>query len=319
MVALGPCALSAQDRIEFFGKVKDHDTGASIEAVRMRVTNVFDTVTTAEVPISEGKYQFAVDYDRVWLMKVSAPGYIPKSILLDARGVPKADRPGGHGLQVDWSLLAELEGIEYSVILDQPFGKALWNSKRGFFEWDMEYTNAMKTQQLRLIRAHERRRHELGMESTDADISVSGGVLFISPDGIAGPGVIHVVDTILNEHLFATVIDSSGRFNLKLPYGSIFRLQFVVPGAVQRHILLDAVMIPKALRTEPQAIEIDVRTLRPVKDGDYQALRAEPGAVFRYDESAKRFKPDPVQSPKARAIEDEAVRKQKRLMVLERK
>jgi len=306
--------VTAQDRVKVFGTVRDHDTDELMKEAFLRVTNVYDTLTTAVLPVRDGKYDFSVDYDREWLLTFKAEGYVQKSLLIDVRNVPMADRSGGHGMNIDMAMLAGLEGVDYSVLTEQPFGIARYDSREGVVMWDMMHVQSSRAAQLRLIASHEKKRKEITKESLDADIMVTGEIRVLDTKAPSGPGVVHAVDTILNEHLFAAVIDSAGRFALKIPYVRHVRLQFVVPGAVQRHAMALTTHVPAEIRRASQSIVLDIRTIRAIEGGAYDALRAAPCAEYGFDRGGERFMPDKVVDERSRQLEKEALRKQKALI-----
>jgi hypothetical protein len=108
---------------------------------------------------ASGKYEVNLDYGADYKIMVSKSGFVGKNINIDTRNIPEEERLGGHGMNIDFSMLTDLPGIDYSV-LNEPFGKAAYTN--GTFTWDIDYTNRMRDAQARLMKEYEDMRKREG-------------------------------------------------------------------------------------------------------------------------------------------------------------
>ncbi|HRH71319.1 MAG TPA: hypothetical protein PLB89_17590, partial [Flavobacteriales bacterium] len=150
---------SAQvDNVLIYGTVKDLTSSKKLEGVTVTVfkngAKLIDVPTNAS-----GKYEVNLDYGSDYKILVAKSGFVGKNITIDTRNIPEEERQGGHGMNIDFSMLTDLPGIDYSI-LNEPFGKASYAA--GTFAWDIEYTNKMRDAQARLMREYEEKRKREG-------------------------------------------------------------------------------------------------------------------------------------------------------------
>jgi hypothetical protein len=164
LVLLWAPAAQAQDHVMVYGTVKDMSTSKKLDGVTVTVfkngSKLRDVITNAS-----GKYEVNLDYGADYKIMCSKAGFVGKNITIDTRNVPEEERLGGHGMNIDFTLMAELSGVDYSI-LQQPFGKAAYTKASGNFEWDMEYTMRMRDAQAKLLKEYEeRKKREAGLEA----------------------------------------------------------------------------------------------------------------------------------------------------------
>lgn len=146
------------DNVMIYGTVKDLTSSKKLDGVTVTVfkngAKLIDVPTNAS-----GKYEVNLDYGSDYKIMVSKGGFVGKNITIDTRNVPEEERQGGHGMNIDFSMLTDLPGIDYSI-LNEPFGKA--NYAAGSFAWDIEYTNRMRDAQARLMKEYDEMRKREG-------------------------------------------------------------------------------------------------------------------------------------------------------------
>lgn len=178
LVLVGP--LHAQvDNVMIYGTVKDLTSSKKLDGVTVTVfkngAKLIDVPTNAS-----GKYEVNLDYGSDYKVMVSKPGFVGKNITIDTRNVPEEERQGGHGMNIDFSILTDLPGIDYSI-LNEPFGKANYTS--GTFAWDIEYTNKMRDAQARLMKEYDdKRKREGDAEAKYAKLIQEGGNAMTASD-----------------------------------------------------------------------------------------------------------------------------------------
>lgn len=148
-------SMFGQDNVFVYGSMKDLSTARKIPNGMVVVYKNGGKLTEIAANGS-GKFEVNLDYSAEYKLQWEAPGYVGKNITIDTRNVPEEDRMGGHGMNVDITLLGELPGVDFSI-LEQPFGKAKYTASEANFMWDMDYTEQMKSAQAKLIKDYEDR------------------------------------------------------------------------------------------------------------------------------------------------------------------
>lgn len=174
-------AWSQVDVVMVFGTVKDLTTAKKIDGV---VISVFKNgAKLVEVPTNaSGKYEVNLDYGSEYKVMCSKKGFVSKNIVIDTRNIPEEERQGGHGMNIDFTMLSEIPGVDFSI-LQEAFGKAKYVGATGNFEWDMEYTNRMRDAQARLLKEYdERKKREANAEAEFAKLMTQGSTAMGASD-----------------------------------------------------------------------------------------------------------------------------------------
>jgi hypothetical protein len=162
------------DNVMVYGTVKDMSTAKKLDGVTITVfkngSKLMDAMSNAS-----GKYEVSLDYGAEFKVQCSKPGFIGKNITIDTRNIPEEERLGGHGMNIDFTMMAEIQGVDYSI-LNEPFGKAKYVSASGNFEWDMEYTARMRDAQARLLKEYEDRKKREGNAEAEYAKAMEQGV-----------------------------------------------------------------------------------------------------------------------------------------------
>jgi hypothetical protein len=157
-MAMARVASAQVDNVLIYGTVKDLTSSKKLDNVSVTIykngAKLIDVPTNAS-----GKYEVNLDYGADYKVMVSKSGFVGKNINIDTRNIPEEDRLGGHGMNIDFSMLTDLPGIDYSV-LNEPFGKAAYTN--GTFTWDIDYTNRMRDAQARLMKEYDEMRKREG-------------------------------------------------------------------------------------------------------------------------------------------------------------
>lgn len=164
-----------------FGTVKDFSTAKKLEGVTITVFK--NGAKLVEVPTNaSGKYEVNLDYGAEYKVMCSRKGFVSKNIVIDSRNIPEEDRTGGHGMNIDFTMMAELPGVDYSVLLE-PFGKAKFDPAAGTIQWDIEYTTRMRDAQARLLKEYEeRKKREANAEAEFAKLMTAGNAAMTASD-----------------------------------------------------------------------------------------------------------------------------------------
>jgi hypothetical protein len=166
--------LQAQlDNVMVYGTVKDMSSSKKLDGVTVTVFKNGAKLTEVTTGAS-GKYEVNLDYGADYKVMCSKSGFVGKNITIDTRNVPEEERQGGHGMNIDFTMMAEIQGVDYSVLLE-PFGMANYVKASGNFEWDMEYTARMRAAQAKLLKEYEdRKKREASAEAEYAKLMKQG-------------------------------------------------------------------------------------------------------------------------------------------------
>lgn len=182
VLLLSAASLSAQvDVVLVFGTVKDWSTAKKLDGV---IITVFKNgARLVEVPTNaSGKYEVNLDYGADYKVMCSKTGYVGKNIAIDTRNIPEEDRQGGHGMNIDFTMLVDIPDVDFSV-LQEPFGKAKYVAGSGNFEWDMEYTTGMREAQARLLKEYEeKKKREANADADFAKLMDEGNAAMTAED-----------------------------------------------------------------------------------------------------------------------------------------
>lgn len=160
-------AIAQVDVVVVFGTVKDFSTAKKLEGVTITVFK--NGGKLVEVPTNaSGKYEVNLDYGADYKIMCGRTGYVGKNISIDTRNIPEEDRAGGHGMNIDFTMMADIPGVDFSV-LQEPFGKAKYSPTAGNIEFDVQYTEKMRDAQARLLKEYEEKKKREA--NADADFA----------------------------------------------------------------------------------------------------------------------------------------------------
>lgn len=149
--------LAAQlDVVMVYGTVKDMSSAKKLDGVTIVIFKNGSKLKEVQTNAS-GKYEVELDYGADYKVECLRSGYVGKNITIDTRNVPEEERLGGHGMNIDFTMMVEIPDVDYAI-LKEPFGMAKYEKASGNFEWDMEYTARMRNAQAKLLKDYEDRK-----------------------------------------------------------------------------------------------------------------------------------------------------------------
>lgn len=122
----------------------------------------FDRMTTD----ARAAYAFELPLRHDYTFAYEFPGYGIKRIQVDASGVPMEDLKGGFNLDLDLTLFTLVEGFDASI-LQEPYGKASFDSQRNTVAFDFAHTDRMKTRVANEFERVERMAEQLAQMKKD--------------------------------------------------------------------------------------------------------------------------------------------------------
>lgn len=165
-----PYLASAQDDLNIHGVVSDAMTSSKLDGVTVKVLKdgaQHDVFTTR----ANGKYEFYLDCNAKYDLVFSKPGFVERSIQIDARNIPKEVIGAGIIMPTDMSMYEITEAMKDAdlSVFQKPIGKAAYNPSEGDLVWDFNYTNQVKSDITTFMRNIEKKQKELDKQASDAE------------------------------------------------------------------------------------------------------------------------------------------------------
>jgi hypothetical protein len=127
-----------EDNIFLDGEVTDYYTGESISGVI--ITASVNSATTAKgTSDRKGEYKTVLEYDKIYTITFSKPGYTSKIITMNTSGVPDLKRQKVPDMGAEITLFKPNDCID-AGILNTPIGRAIYYPNKNVMDWDMEYS-----------------------------------------------------------------------------------------------------------------------------------------------------------------------------------
>ena len=88
---------------------------------------------------ARGKCRLNLPLDHVYRVELSAPGHVPKHVMMDLNGPGIKQRKWGYNTRFKVQLMPLVDSVDFSVC-ERPLSKAGFNKKENGFVWDERYT-----------------------------------------------------------------------------------------------------------------------------------------------------------------------------------
>ena len=138
-----------QKNIRFYGSVNEQKFNGDIK----KLPDVDITVYALEEDnwklVQEyktdkrGKYEIELFFDVIYKISYSKSGFVSKYVTIDCSNIPSIDQVSGFEMKTIMTIFKKISDIDFSL-LDEPLGKAQYNSQYNEMAWDIDYTNDMK-------------------------------------------------------------------------------------------------------------------------------------------------------------------------------
>ncbi|MCX7862110.1 MAG: carboxypeptidase regulatory-like domain-containing protein, partial [Bacteroidales bacterium] len=89
---------------------------------------------------ANGDFSFNLDFDKTYIIEVSANNFASKKVLVDTK-IPEKDLIYKYTFTVD--LFVKIDGVDYSL-LNKPVTKIVYNDEADAFDYDIPYTESMR-------------------------------------------------------------------------------------------------------------------------------------------------------------------------------
>ena len=165
-----PAYMFGQDDLNVHGIVSDAITSSKLADVTVNVKkngSTHDSFTTR----ANGKYEFYLDCNSSYEFIFEKPGFVKRTIIIDANNIPEEVIGAGIIMPTDMSMFEITEAMEKEdlSVFDQPIGKAKYDPAQGDLVWDFAHTNKVKSDINSFMRDMEKRQKELDKEASAAD------------------------------------------------------------------------------------------------------------------------------------------------------
>ncbi|MDQ3100061.1 MAG: hypothetical protein M3R08_01630 [Bacteroidota bacterium] len=87
-------------------------------------------------------------------------------------------------------------------------------------------------------------------------------------------------------------IDGKGRYELELPFDQSYKVQFIAPGYVTKHVLMDLNGVTVDRRNGDLGMNIQAALFKPLENIDYTLITSKPYGICRLNKKGKSFEWD---------------------------
>lgn len=141
-----------------------------------------------------GRFEFFLDFDHEFTIRVSKAGFVEKIIYVNTHGVPIDEQAFGYEWPITVELFTRIDGVDYSV-LEKPIGKIYYEGKVQNFVGDNAYMRQIEDELKRLeneqkaaARAAEQRKEQLEedfqLALKDAELAMKDGDYLTAKDNL---------------------------------------------------------------------------------------------------------------------------------------
>lgn len=136
------------------GVLTDYHSELPITTAVTTITSEENDVRTLAVD-SFGGWIDLIPCDHLYKLEFSAPGYVSKHVIIDARSIPLEEQLGGFSMDIDITLFRELDGIDFSL-LQKPVGVSKYESFVYAIAWDAKQVGRMQDELKQLMKSYDK-------------------------------------------------------------------------------------------------------------------------------------------------------------------
>lgn len=155
LVAAMLAPLSGQAfHILLHGVVTDHFTGEPVKGIT--VVLVKDCIERESVTTPwNGRYELYLERGYAYEVHYKRPGYVTKFVSIDATEIPLFPDVPFFEMDLQMSMFEAIDDYDLSAF-DTPVGRAEYKHSVRNLNWDVEYTQARRTELIRVMIGYER-------------------------------------------------------------------------------------------------------------------------------------------------------------------
>jgi hypothetical protein len=125
-------------KLTISGEISEYFSNKIMQGVSIKLLEGGSYVHNV-VSDEKGKYSLELAFDKEYTVLYEKAGFVAKKILVNTKSVSKKERNSLSNLLVDMTLFKEDKELAVAF-LDQPIGKAQYDSNTKEIDWDMKYT-----------------------------------------------------------------------------------------------------------------------------------------------------------------------------------
>lgn len=145
--------------ISLFGVMADYHSKRPVKSGKVTISNEKNEVRMIPVD-SVGGWIDLLPCDHLYKIQFTAPGYVTKHIVIDARSIPLEDQLGGFSMDVDITLFKAIDGVDYEI-LEKPVGISRYDPYTYSIAWDPNQVGRMQDKLKKLMKAYDKHWKEL--------------------------------------------------------------------------------------------------------------------------------------------------------------
>lgn len=138
---------AAHIRVE--GSVKELHNLKNMKGAYVRLYKDGNKIRSLYTPKS-GRFDFKLNNNAVYVIRVTAPGHVTKCFQIDTRGASWVGDRSVNVLKVDMTMMGEVEGFDHSYF-DMPLGLAKYNPSTGYLSWSKKYKSQLEPKLVALM------------------------------------------------------------------------------------------------------------------------------------------------------------------------
>lgn len=154
VIALLAPASCAAFHIHVYGIVTDHFSGQPIRNVQVML--VKDSIERETVSTAwNGKYELYLERGYAYEIHFKREGMVTKFVAIDAREIPLFPDVPHFEMDLQMSMFEHIDDYDLSIF-DEPVGRAEYKHSVRNLNWNVDYTEARRTQLIRVMIGYER-------------------------------------------------------------------------------------------------------------------------------------------------------------------
>ncbi len=144
------------------GILSDYHNEEPIISATTTITSEDNEVRILKVD-SMGGWIDLIPCDHLYKIEFSAPGYVSKHVIIDARSIPLEEQLGGFSMDIDITLFREIQGIDFSL-LEKPVGISKYDPYVYAMAWDANQVKRMQDEIKRLMKSYDKAFKDSGLD-----------------------------------------------------------------------------------------------------------------------------------------------------------
>lgn len=159
-------AVAQKVKVKIYGEIKNETTNKRMDGVTVSLYESGSKVSSQKTS-GNGKFDFDLDYDKIYKFKFEKPGFVTKKLEVDTRNIPPAEKERGEFIRpIDMTLFEDIEDVDFSV-LEEPIGKFAYDYQMNDILHDEKHTKQMKKKLDKMFKELDDKQKELEKKKKD--------------------------------------------------------------------------------------------------------------------------------------------------------